>query len=60
MADAPGVEINTDDRNVVEFGFARSMGSGASLLAELRQLARTGGPLAPGVSRPAGNRLGRG
>jgi hypothetical protein len=48
MAEAPGVHINTDDRNIVEFGFARSMGSGASLLAELRQLARKAGH-----SRPA-------
>ena len=59
MADAPGVEINTDDRNVVEFGFARSVGSGASLLAELRQLARKAGHSRPAFPDSAGNRLGR-
>jgi spermidine synthase len=48
MADAPGVVINTDDRNVVEFGFGRSMGSGASLLAELRNFARQAGHSRPG------------
>ncbi|MEO8257842.1 MAG: fused MFS/spermidine synthase [Acidobacteriota bacterium] len=50
VADTPGVGINTDDRNVVEFGFARSMGSGASLIAELRQLARTAGHARPAFS----------
>jgi spermidine synthase len=53
IADAPGVSINTDDRNVVEFGFARSMGNGASLLAELRQLARTKGHSRPAFADPA-------
>jgi spermidine synthase len=48
LAHAPGVEINTDDRNLVEFGFARSMGSNSSLLADLRNLARK-----TGHSRPA-------
>jgi spermidine synthase len=47
LAHAPGVEINTDDRNLVEFGFARSMGGDASLLADLRTLARTAGLARP-------------
>jgi hypothetical protein len=47
LAQTPGTEINTDDRNIVEFGFARSMGGGASLLAELRNLARAGGYARP-------------
>jgi len=43
------VDVNTDDRNVVEFGLARSVGRPASILvAELRQDAR-----AMGASRPA-------
>ena len=52
IASAPGVEINTDDRNLVEFGFARTMGSGASLLAELRQLARKAGHSRPAFPDP--------
>jgi spermidine synthase len=52
MADAPGVAINTDDRNVVEFGFARSVGSGASLLAELRDFARQAGHSRPAFPDP--------
>jgi spermidine synthase len=43
FAHDPGVEINTDDRNLVEFGFARSMGSDSSLLVDLRNLARKSG-----------------
>ena len=40
IAAAPGVELNTDDRNVVEFGLARSVGLNApSLTNGLRQLA---------------------
>jgi spermidine synthase len=41
LAAMPRVEINTDDRNVVEFGLARSVGSGRSLVAQIRELART-------------------
>ena len=41
------VEINTDDRNIVEFGLARSVGSGALLVAQIRDLARE-----MGASRP--------
>ncbi len=40
IAAAPNVELNTDDRNVVEFGLARSVGlNAASLTATIRQLA---------------------
>jgi spermidine synthase len=43
LAGAPGTEINTDDRNIVEFGFARSVGSSRLLIAELRDVARAAG-----------------
>ncbi len=40
IAAAPGVELNTDDRNVVEFGLARSVGLNAPTLTDsIRQLA---------------------
>ena len=40
FATAPNVELNTDDRNVVEFGLARSVGRAeSSVIADLRQLA---------------------
>ena len=42
FAAAPNAEINTDDRNIVEFGLARSVGRPASILVtELRLAART-------------------
>jgi spermidine synthase len=45
---SPRVEINTDDRNVVEFGFARSVGRARGLIVpELRRLAS-----ATGFARP--------
>ena len=48
VAGAPGVDVNTDDRNIVEFGFARSVGRGGSLIvSDVRQLAAT-----LGVARP--------
>src|SRR5439155_24760059 len=48
FAGMPRVEINTDDRNIVEFGMARSLGrSGSSLPAEVRELAH-----AMGASHP--------
>jgi hypothetical protein len=53
IANGRGVEINTDDRNIVEFGFARSVGNGASLIAELRNLARSAGHLRPVFSDAA-------
>jgi hypothetical protein len=55
FAAAPGVEVNTDDRNIVEFGLARSVGrSGSSLLVELRELARTMGASRPPLDSDAG------
>jgi spermidine synthase len=41
LARMPGVDVNTDDRNVVEFGLARSVGrSHGTLVAEVRRDAR--------------------
>ncbi len=42
IAGIPGVEVNTDDRNIVEFGFARSVGRPRALIVpELRHLAES-------------------
>ena len=42
IAAAPNVDLNTDDRNVVEFGLARSVGVNAPALAtSLRQVAKS-------------------
>ena len=55
LAAAPRVEINTDDRNVVEFGLARSVGRPASnLVADVRQLARSLGASRPALDSDAG------
>jgi spermidine synthase len=55
FAAAPQVEINTDDRNIVEFGLARSVGhSGSSLLLELRGLAHEMGASRPPLDSDAG------
>jgi spermidine synthase len=55
FADRPLVEINTDDRNVVEFGLARSVGrSGSTLVSEIRELARTMGSSHPPLDTDAG------
>src|SRR5207248_1084723 len=48
IAGARGVDLNTDDRNIVEFGFARSLGTSTVLTTEVRDLAR-----ALGHGRPA-------
>ncbi|HYM25922.1 MAG TPA: fused MFS/spermidine synthase [Vicinamibacterales bacterium] len=41
---SPGVEINTDDRNVVEFGLARSVGQlGSYLVVDIRRFATANG-----------------
>ena len=49
IAQTPNLDVNTDDRNIVEFGLARSVGRAGSLIVlELRQLAE-----ATGASRPA-------
>jgi spermidine synthase len=55
FAATPGVEINTDDRNVVEFGLARSVGRAAgNLTGELRNLARSTGASRPPLDSEAG------
>jgi hypothetical protein len=46
---APGVQINTDDRNVVEFGFARSLGRDYQMVSQIRTLAQSGGATRPPV-----------
>ena len=57
LATAPHVEVNTDDRNIVEFGMARSVGrSGSSLLAEMRDLSRSMGASHPPFNSDAGIR----
>ena len=48
LASAPGVQINTDDRNIIEFGFARSWGRDSQIVSQIRALSR-----AMGVTRPA-------
>jgi spermidine synthase len=51
---SPYVAQNTDDRNVVEFGFARSVGrSRALIVPELRRAARAGGFSRPPLSDAA-------
>jgi spermidine synthase/MFS family permease len=55
LAAMPRVEINTDDRNVVEFGLARSVGRPpANLLGELRDLGRSMGASRPPLDSEAG------
>ncbi|HKC56710.1 MAG TPA: fused MFS/spermidine synthase [Vicinamibacterales bacterium] len=54
MAAAPDVDLNTDDRNVVEFGLARSVGLNAPALAgALRQLAAGVQAERPPLDNPA-------
>jgi spermidine synthase len=55
FAASPRVEVNTDDRNIVEFGLARSVGrSGSNLLVELRELAYGMGASRPPLDSDAG------
>jgi spermidine synthase len=55
LATMPGVDINTDDRNVVEFGLARSVGRPSSILVtELRMVARGMGAARPPLDSSAG------
>jgi spermidine synthase len=55
FAAAPRAEINTDDRNLVEFGLARSVGRPASLLVtELRLAARALNAGRPALDSDAG------
>src|SRR6266850_450734 len=51
---ARGVDLNTDDRNVVEFGLARSVGSGSNVIAELRKLAHQFGAARPPLDDATG------
>jgi spermidine synthase len=56
MAAAPGVEINTDDRNVVEFGLARTVGVTSAMVAEVRNAARAAGAFRPTLTDETGIR----
>ncbi len=49
IASAPGVQINTDDRNVVEFGFARSLGRDYQMVSQIRALAHAVGATRPPI-----------
>ncbi len=40
IGSAPSVQINTDDRNIVEFGFARSLGRDYQMVSQIRALAQ--------------------
>jgi spermidine synthase len=54
IASAPDVELNTDDRNVVEFGFARTLGLGTSVVsARDRALAAQLGAARPPLDDPS-------
>jgi spermidine synthase len=53
IASTPGVQINTDDRNIVEFGFARSLGRDYQMVAQIRALARSVGASRPQVEGAA-------
>jgi spermidine synthase len=55
FAGTPLAEINTDDRNIVEFGLGRSVGRGGSgLVSDIRQFARTMGASHPPLDTDAG------
>jgi hypothetical protein len=55
FAGRPLAEINTDDRNIVEFGLGRSVGrSGSGLVGEIRQFASTMGASRPPLDTDAG------
>lgn len=49
LASAPGIVVNTDDRNLVEFGFARSLGQDRILEADLRAFAASHGGQRPAI-----------
>ena len=53
IATARGVEVNTDDRNIVEYGFARTLGASGVLTNELRELARAIGDGRPPLDERA-------
>jgi spermidine synthase len=55
FAGKPLAEINTDDRNIVEFGLGRSVGrSGSGLVGEIRRFASTMGASRPPLDTDAG------
>ena len=55
LAGARNAEVNTDDRNLVEFGLARSVGrSGSQVVAQIRELARAIGASHPPIDSDAG------
>lgn len=57
LATAPHVVVNTDDRNIVEFGMARSVvRSGPSVLTEMRELAHSMHANRPPLDSDAGIR----
>jgi spermidine synthase len=53
IAAAPGVQINTDDRNIVEFGFARSLGRDYQMVSQIRSLAHAVGATRPPIDSAA-------
>jgi spermidine synthase len=53
LAGSAGTNLNTDDRNVVEFGFARSVGRGGNIIAQVRELARNIGVARAPLDDPA-------
>ena len=53
IASTPGVQINTDDRNIVEFGFARSLGRDYQMVPQIRALAQVVGASRPPVDAAA-------
>ena len=53
IGSAPGVQINTDDRNVVEFGFARSLGRDYQMVSQIRALAQAVGATRPPIDAAA-------
>ena len=53
IASAPGVQINTDDRNIVEFGFARSLGRDYQMVSQIRALSHAVGATRPPIDSAA-------
>ncbi|OFV94162.1 MAG: hypothetical protein A3G76_00970 [Acidobacteria bacterium RIFCSPLOWO2_12_FULL_65_11] len=56
VAAMPGVQINTDDRNIVEFGLARTVGITSAMVAEVRNAARATGAGRPTLTEDNGIR----
>ena len=53
IGSAPSVQINTDDRNIVEFGFARSLGRDYQMVSQIRALAHAVGATRPPIDAAA-------